>query len=127
MSNLEHELMAAERALAVIEMKTDGDTKYGAWWICFDPPPIPYRGADYSFWHIDYDGPEDRRCGHAESIIDAMMQINALEDEAFSCDCTAAVPGECMAITCIKRDDANARWDAYEVERAKFVVGHDPF
>lgn len=34
---------------------------YRGWNVSFDPPPIPYRGADWQATHPDYDGPEDNR------------------------------------------------------------------
>lgn len=105
-------------------MTTTEQTKptYGHWHIEYAPPPIPTHQFDYSFWHDGFDGPEDNRCGHAESVIDAMTQINEREADAFDCSCTAAVPGECMALTCALRDDANARYEAYRAEADKFAV-----
>lgn len=95
---------------------------YGNWHIEYAPPPIPTHQFDYSFWHDDFDGDGDGRCGHAESVIDAMTQINEIEADGFNCTCTAAVPGECMAFACPLRDDANARYDAYRAEADKFAV-----
>ena len=95
---------------------------YGNWHIEYAPPPIPTHQFDYSFWHKDFDGPEDNRCGHAESLIDAMTQINDREYDAFDCRCTAAAADECMALKCEKRDDANARYDAYRAEADKSAV-----
>lgn len=98
--------------------------RYGNWQIEYSPPPIPTNSFDYAFWHVDFGGDGDSRCGHAESVIDAMAQINEIEWEAWRCSCTAAVPGECMAAShCAHRADALARHEAYENERAKFAVG----
>lgn len=47
----------------------------GAWWIRYDPPPIPLRSHDYQFWHDDYDGPPDDRCGSAPSLEEAKRMI----------------------------------------------------
>jgi hypothetical protein len=96
--------------------------KYGNWHIEYAPTPIPTRQFDYSFWHTDFGGDGDNRCGHAESVIDAMTQINEIEDEAFECDCTAPIPSDCMALTCDKRTEDAARCEAYQIERARFVV-----
>jgi len=48
--------------------------------IC-DRKPIPDRDFDFSFEHIDYDGPEDHRCGHASSYENAVKQIDEIEEE----------------------------------------------
>lgn len=58
-----------------------GRYAYGKWWIIFDPPPIPYRGADWQFWHDDYDGPEDSRHGHAPSLEACLAEIDEREAE----------------------------------------------
>lgn len=55
---------------------------YRNWQITYDPPPIPVRNCDWQFWHEDYDGPEDNRCGYAASLADAKAEIDAIEDEA---------------------------------------------
>ncbi len=50
--------------------------------IRWDPKPIPSRDFDYDFSHVDYDGPEDRRCGAAGSIRDCIIIIDEMiEDE----------------------------------------------
>lgn len=55
--------------------------EYGNWIIQYDPPPIPVRCCDWQFWHRDYDGPEDGRCGAAGSLDEAKGEIDALEDD----------------------------------------------
>lgn len=97
-------------------------TKYGNWHIEHAPPPIPTHKFDYSFWHADFGGDGDNRCGHAESLIDAMTQIDEMEDEAFICGCTAPCPSECMALACGKRDDRIVRHDSYRAEADKSAV-----
>lgn len=49
--------------------------------ISYDPPPIPMRGMDYNFAHVDFDGPEDHRCGCAASVDDAQSRIDEIEGE----------------------------------------------
>jgi hypothetical protein len=44
---------------------------YRGFLITYDPPPIPMRGFDYEFSHVDFDGPDDHRCGVAGSIYEA--------------------------------------------------------
>lgn len=52
--------------------------------ITYDPPPIPLRQFDYLWAHIDYDGPEDPRCGRAASPEACMEAIKELEDAPLS-------------------------------------------
>jgi len=57
--------------------------------------PIPSRVFDWSFVHEDYDGPEDDRCGDAESLAGCFREIDQyLDDETCNwcgsedfCDC----------------------------------------
>jgi hypothetical protein len=56
-------------------------SRYRGYVISYDPPPIPYRGGDFQFHHVDYDGPEDRRCGTAGSLADAHERIDEIEDD----------------------------------------------
>ena len=49
--------------------------------ITYDPPPIPMRGFDYTFSHVDFDGPEDHRCGVAGSIYEAKAFIDEIIEE----------------------------------------------
>jgi hypothetical protein len=55
-------------------------TVYRKYEILLDPKPVPsHIAGDYSFSHIDYDGApdsNDRRCGVAQSIADAKVQID---------------------------------------------------
>jgi|APSaa5957512493_1039668.scaffolds.fasta_scaffold43243_3 hypothetical protein len=53
---------------------------YRGYTISFDPKPIPYR--DFDFAHVDYDGPEDKRCGHGASVSDCQDQIDEIIYEA---------------------------------------------
>lgn len=50
--------------------------------IYYNPPPIPIRGVDYQFAHVDYDGPEDRRIGMARNIDAAKAAIDEMIEEA---------------------------------------------
>jgi hypothetical protein len=58
---------------------------YGPWRIHHDPLPVYLREArnfDWSYAHQDYDGPpEDKRCGRAASLHEAVEQIKAYEIE----------------------------------------------
>ena len=44
------------------------DIRYGDWFIWYAPPPIPIRTMDWHYAHAGFDGPEDNRYGHAESL-----------------------------------------------------------
>lgn len=55
--------------------------EYRNYTISFEPPPIPVRSCDYQFVHNDYDGPEDRRCGHAASEWECRAMIDDIEDD----------------------------------------------
>lgn len=55
---------------------------YRGYFIEYDPAPISERGADYRYWHEDYDGPEDLRIGSAESIDAAKALIDDRVDES---------------------------------------------
>jgi hypothetical protein len=54
---------------------------YRGFRIDYDPPPIPVRTCDWQFAHEDYDGPEDNRCGHAESLEAAKAEIDFWHEE----------------------------------------------
>jgi hypothetical protein len=54
--------------------------KYRGYEIYYDPPPIPVRDHDYRFYHLDYDGPEDRRCGTGPNAADCKTQIDEMEE-----------------------------------------------
>ena len=56
-------------------------TEYKGYLITFDPKPIPFRGCDFDYAHVDFDGPGDRRCGNAGSVQDCMDLIDELEDD----------------------------------------------
>lgn len=55
-------------------------TEYRGYHIYYDPPPIPIRKFDYCFVHRDFDGPGDPRHGAAETITEALREIDTLED-----------------------------------------------
>jgi hypothetical protein len=54
---------------------------YRGYRITYWMKPIPFRGCDFDFAHVDYDGPEDNRCGNAASITEAREAIDELIDE----------------------------------------------
>lgn len=57
-------------------------TRYGAWRITYDPPPIPLRSCDWAFVHDDYDGApdgHDTRFGHASSLEECKAMIDEIE------------------------------------------------
>ena len=65
-------------------------TRYRACTITYDPPPIPYRGADYRWVHDDYTGPGDRRHGCAASVAAAQAEIDewyAVYADSAPCGC----------------------------------------
>ena len=53
--------------------------KHGEWWVEYNPKPIPSRKHDYDFWHEDYDGPGDTRCGTASSVEECKAEIAEIE------------------------------------------------
>ena len=61
--------------------------KYFDYTISYKPKPIPTNKFDYDFVHDDFDGATDSsddRCGNAESIEDAIEQIDCkYRDEVF--------------------------------------------
>ncbi len=76
---------------------------YRNWHIHYDPPPIPSRASDWHFAHDDFDGApdaNDNRYGHAASLEAAKAEIDAWIEENFDCRCSAAIPADCMALTC---------------------------
>ncbi|API59552.1 hypothetical protein BSL82_09685 [Tardibacter chloracetimidivorans] len=86
--------------------------RYGDWHIEYNPPPVPFRSADWQFWHDDFDGAEDacdNRYGHAGSIEDAMNDIDDMADEAFGCPCAHPDPSYCKKSKCDWRDEQQAR------------------
>lgn len=51
------------------------------WHVKHDPPPIPLRTMDWSFWHDDYDGAPDAcdtRKGYAASAEEAVERIDEM-------------------------------------------------
>lgn len=52
--------------------------KYRGYTIIHEPPPIPWRGADWSYWHEDYDGPGDDRHGTGASQLACMHEIDEM-------------------------------------------------
>jgi hypothetical protein len=57
-------------------------TTYRGYNIAHNPKPIPVRQFDWDFWHDDYDGEGDNRCGSASSEDDAKLMIDDIEDES---------------------------------------------
>ena len=49
--------------------------------IYFDPPPIPTRAHDWRWAHLDYDGPEDSRCGSGPSPEACQADIDEYLDD----------------------------------------------
>ena len=94
------ELVATMRAALTVDGRHE---TYRNWRIHYDPPPIPSRACDWHFAHSDFDGApdaNDNRCGHAESLEAAKAEIDAWIEENFDCRCSAAIPADCMALTC---------------------------
>ena len=54
--------------------------RYKDYFIFHNPKPIPIRDVDWDWVHIDYDGPEDDRCGVGASVMDCKNEIDMLED-----------------------------------------------
>lgn len=57
-------------------MTQASDVTYRGFRVWFEPPPIPVRDCDWHWTHVDYDGPEDGRCGHAASLEGARAEID---------------------------------------------------
>lgn len=57
------------------------DQTYRGYHIHYYAPPIPTRSCDWQYAHEDYDGPEDRRAGHAASEQACRDEIDWLEDD----------------------------------------------
>ena len=49
--------------------------------IYWDPKPIQSSAHNWSWVHINYDGPPDNRCGAGLSISDCQQQITAMAEE----------------------------------------------
>jgi hypothetical protein len=47
--------------------------------IVLNQKPIPDRGHDWDFTHVDYDGPGDSRCGTAASVEGCKSEIDEIE------------------------------------------------
>lgn len=56
-------------------------TTYRGYVINYAPPPIGSRACDYQFVHVDYDGPEDRRCGFGPSKEACQLAIDEIEGD----------------------------------------------
>lgn len=50
--------------------------------LMYDPKPIPDRRHDWDWWHDDYDGPPDRRCGSAPTAEAARQEIDEILEES---------------------------------------------
>ncbi len=75
----------ADRLRDALSADDDVPATYGDWTISYDPPPIPFRGLDYTYTHKDYDGAPDsgdRRCGYAGSVDECKADIDEIEAEA---------------------------------------------
>lgn len=58
--------------------------KYRGYNIEYNPPPIPVSCFDFQFWNEDYDGTPDsgdRRYGTAETLAEAMLEIDRIEHD----------------------------------------------
>lgn len=64
----------------LLDTPTQGEEVYRGYRITYEPPPIPARNCDWQFVHLQYDGPEDRRSGHADSLEGARGEIDHLVD-----------------------------------------------
>ena len=55
------------------------------WHIVYSPKPIPIKSFDWDFWHDNYDGADEGNglCGCAESVDDAIKQINEIIADAY--------------------------------------------
>lgn len=53
------------------------------WTITYNPKPIPDRRHDWEFVHENYDGADGGNglCGTAESMADALAQIQEIEED----------------------------------------------
>lgn len=63
--------------------------RYRDFHIVYSPPPIPYRGSDWQYWHDDYDGApdaHDNRYGHCASEAECHAEIDEwyLEQQCLS-------------------------------------------
>ena len=76
------------RALGLIDAALSAspvkEVRYGRWMISYDPPLASTGRCDWTYRHDDQSGIEDRRCGVAASIAQAMSEIDAKEEEARS-------------------------------------------
>ena len=55
------------------------------WHMVYNPKPIPIKRFDWEFWNDDYDGADGGNglCGCAESVEDAIKQINEIIADAY--------------------------------------------
>jgi len=54
------------------------DSKYRGYIITYNPPPIPWRGADWQYYHEDFDGPGDERRGCCMTLQGCRADIDEL-------------------------------------------------
>lgn len=59
----------------------------GDWLGQYDPPPIPDRRFDYTYWHKDCDD-TNRLCGHAANKDEAINEIIDLHPETLKTRCS---------------------------------------
>jgi hypothetical protein len=76
------------------------DITYRDFEISHAPPPGYAPDSDWQWVHKDYDGPEDNRAGHAESLEACKTAVDDWWEDHFDCHCSAPVPEDCMALVC---------------------------
>lgn len=57
-----------------------GEFTHRSYRIRYNPPPIPFRGFDWEWCHIDCSGPEDKRIGRSCSLEAAREAIDDLDE-----------------------------------------------
>ena len=67
--------------LLAADPTTEGEIRYLCCRIYFDPKPIPDRRHDWTWVHVQYDGPPDNRCGTGSSIEACKKEIDAMAEE----------------------------------------------
>lgn len=55
--------------------------RYGPWHIARADWIRPHPSVDWDWWHEDYDGPGDNRCGSAGTRDACIAEIHEWEDE----------------------------------------------
>jgi|GEM_PF-1362400 len=75
---LEQKSKAADSCKAADD--ASGEFTHRSYRIRYNPPPVPFRGFDWEWCHIDYDGPEDNRIGRSCSLEAAKEAIDDLDE-----------------------------------------------